>query len=118
MSPTVNEITSWLRRKATEAATRGFVVGLSGGLDSAVVARLCQLAAPGQVLGIILPCCSDPRDEADARLVAERFEIPAIHIDLEPAYEAIVSPVRAALDELPIEMRGTPGEDSSRVALG
>src|SRR5580765_7022746 len=55
-------IVSWMRRALASAGARGFVVGLSGGLDSAVVARIAQLAAPGAVLGVILPCHSDPRD--------------------------------------------------------
>ncbi len=53
--------------RVTAAGARGLVVGFSGGLDSAVVARLCQIATPGHVLGVILPCHSDPQDETDAR---------------------------------------------------
>ena len=87
----MNEIVEWLRQRATAATARGFVVGLSGGIDSAVVARLCQLATPGQVAGVIMPCRSDPRDEADAGLVADAFGIPAIRVDLEPAYDALVA---------------------------
>ena len=65
------------------------MVGLSGGLDSAVVARLCQMAAPGKVVGVLMPCHSDARDEADARLVADHFDIPTIRIDLAPAYDRL-----------------------------
>ena len=60
------EIAGWLRQQLAAAGARGFVVGLSGGLDSAVVARLCQMASPGRVVGVLMPCHSDPRDEADA----------------------------------------------------
>jgi NAD+ synthase len=118
MDSTANEIVSWLRQRLTMAAARGFVVGLSGGLDSAVVARLCQLAAPGQVLGLIMPCGSDPRDEADARLVADHFELPVQPIDLERAYEALVGPARAVVAALPREMQPALAPDaSSRVPL-
>ena len=114
----MNDIVDWLRQRATAATARGFVVGLSGGIDSAVVARLCQLAAPGQVAGVIMPCRSDPRDEADAVVVADAFGIPAIRVDLEPAYDALVAQMREALGELPAEMR-PPGDDAAgRVALG
>ena len=89
----------------TRGAARGFVVGLSGGIDSAVVARLCQLARPGNVLGVIMPCYSDPRDEADARLVADAFGIPAVRVDLAPTYDALVADTRAALDALPSKCR-------------
>src|SRR5436190_15860956 len=59
---TVDRIAAWMRQQLTSAGARGFVVGLSGGLDSAVVARLAQLAAPTRVIGAILPCYSDPED--------------------------------------------------------
>jgi NAD+ synthase len=114
----VNEIVSWLRQRATAAAARGFVVGLSGGIDSAVVARLCQLATPGQVAGVIMPCRSDPRDEADAGLVADAFSIPAVRVDLEPAYEALLAETRAALGALTPEMRPMVDDEAGRVALG
>jgi len=114
----VNEIVNWLRQRATAATARGFVVGLSGGIDSAVVARLCQLAAPGQVAGVIMPCRSDPRDEADAGLVADAFSIPAIRVDLETAYDALLAETREALGALPAEMRPVADDASGRVALG
>ena len=101
----MNEIVSWLRQRATAATARGFVVGLSGGIDSAVVARLCQLATPGQVTGVIMPCGSDPQDEADAGLVADAFSIPVIRVDLESAAEALLTDARAALDTLPPELQ-------------
>jgi len=104
MDPTVNEIVDWLRQRVTAAAARGFVVGLSGGIDSAVVVRICQLASPGQVVGVMMPCHSDPQDEADAWLVADHFKVPAMRVDLEPAYDALVDESRTALEELPQEI--------------
>ena len=74
--PSVNDIVRLAAAAGDSGDARGFVVGLSGGIDSAVVARLCQLATPGQVAGVIMPCRSDPRDEADAGLVADAFSIP------------------------------------------
>ncbi|HET7217279.1 MAG TPA: NAD(+) synthase [Vicinamibacterales bacterium] len=120
MDPTVNSIVDWLRLRVTSAAAKGLVVGLSGGLDSAVVARLCQLAMPGHAVGVIMPCASDPRDEADARLVADHFDLPVVRVDLDPAYDAMIEEARAALDCLPPEMTAAtePGHDvSPRVPL-
>jgi NAD+ synthase len=95
--PTADRITVWMRRLAQEAGARGFVVGLSGGVDSAVVARLAQLAMPGSALGVIMPCHSQPQDEADARLVAERFSLPTVFVDLAPAHDALLADARAAV---------------------
>ena len=104
MNPAITEIVEWLRQRTTLAAARGLAVGLSGGIDSAVVVRLCQLAAAGQVVGIIMPCKSDPQDEADARLVADHFHVPTMKVDLDPAYDALVDQLRPALDALPPEV--------------
>ena len=46
------EIVDWMQTKLQEAGTRGFVIGLSGGIDSATTAALCRRAAPGKVLGV------------------------------------------------------------------
>jgi NAD+ synthase len=121
MNPKVNHIVDWLRQRLTAASARGFVVGLSGGLDSAVVARLCQLAAPGQVTAAIMPCKSDPRDEADAVQLADQFDLPVVRIDLEPAHDALIAEMRGALTRLEpdsgADARPDDG-DAARVALG
>lgn len=109
------DIVEWLRQQLTVAGARGFVVGLSGGVDSAVVARLCQIAAPGKVVGVIMPCHSDPRDESDARVLSDRFGIPAPLVDLAPAYDRLVEDVRAAIADLPPDIRPGPPADAADI---
>jgi NAD+ synthase len=94
-------IAEWIRQRIAIAGAKGLVVGLSGGIDSAVVARLCQIASPGKVVGVIMPCHSDPRDEADARLVADHFGLPAVRVDLAPAYDRLVEDLQTAVAQLP-----------------
>ncbi len=91
----------WLREQVDLAGARGLVVGLSGGVDSAVVARLSQLATPYAVLGVLLPCHSDAQDAQDARLVAERFDLPTITVDLQPSYDMLLRTAQAALAAAP-----------------
>ena len=98
-------IVEWLRQQLSRSGARGFVFGLSGGIDSAVVARLCQIATPGNVLGVLLPCHSDPRDEADARLVADHFQIPTIRLDLAPAFDHFTATLQTAVQAVPHELR-------------
>ncbi len=127
MDAKVNGIVDWLRQRLTAAGARGFVVGLSGGLDSAVVARLCQLAAPGQIAAAIMPCKSEPRDEADAVQVAEHFNLPVVRIDLDTAYDALLAEVQGALTRLDPETSPDSAtspdaryddSDAARLALG
>ena len=93
------------------------MVGISGGLDSAVVARLAQLAAPGHVVAAILPCHSDPQDERDAEMVAKHFSLTTVRVDLSKTYDTAIAPAQAALQALPLHMRGTTPADPILVRL-
>ena len=44
MSTFGDRVANWLRRQVLHAGARGLVVGLSGGLDSAVVAHVDHMA--------------------------------------------------------------------------
>ena len=101
MSQRADKIVAWLREKADEAGARGFVCGLSGGIDSAVVARLCQLTHPGHTLAVLLPCYSRPQDDEDAKLVARTFSLPFIRIDLGQPYDALIEATHEAARGLP-----------------
>jgi len=82
-------LAAWLKSEMKAACAKGFVVGISGGVDSAVVAALCRLAARRNVLGLILPCESSPSDIRDAGLVASRFRIRSKTLDLGPAWRTL-----------------------------
>jgi NAD+ synthase len=103
-----------MRRQLTSAGARGFVVGLSGGVDSAVVARLAQLAAPGHVVAAILPTHSDPRDEQDAAQIAMHFSLTTVRVDLSAAYDSAIGALLPAAQELPVA-RGPVSSDPVQV---
>jgi NAD+ synthase len=106
------ELAEWLRERVNASAARGIVVGLSGGIDSAVVLRLAQMAMPDHVLGVLMPCHSDPRDEVDARLVAEQFKVPTVRVDLAPAYDRLVADLKSALGRLPAAQAAASATDN------
>lgn len=84
-------IVSWLRSESKKRKARGFVVGLSGGVDSAVVAGVCAEAAGRErVLGVLLPCHSHSRDAADAARVARLLKIRTKKVDLGKVYDAVL----------------------------
>ena len=112
MSNTTDGIVEWLRQRLARSGARGFVFGLSGGIDSAVVARLCQIASPANVIGVLMPCHSDPRDEADARLVADHFQIPTIRVDLAPSFDHFTAALQLAAKALPADQRPAADEGS------
>lgn len=116
-----NEIAGWLRQRVAAAGARGLALGLSGGIDSALAARLCQIALPRDVVGVIMPCHSDPGDEADARLLASHFGITTVRVDLAPAYDRLVVDLQGAIAQLPLDLRpdaaSGPADIKARVPL-
>ncbi|MCL6472738.1 MAG: NAD(+) synthase [Firmicutes bacterium] len=84
-------IVAWLKDYLEQSGLNGLVVGLSGGIDSAVVAALCKKASPNNVLGIIMPCHSNPEDMKHAKLVAERFAIQTKTVPLDNVYDAFLN---------------------------
>jgi len=107
-------MSEWLRARVHEAGAHGIVLGLSGGIDSAVVARVSQLACPGGVMTVIMPANSDPQDAADATLVAETFDLPVMTIDLARPLEALLVQSQQALGTWP---PGAAPDDEKRARL-
>lgn len=86
-----DRISQWMRDRVQEAGAAGVVVALSGGVDSAVVAGLARRALGENVLGVLLPCHSQPLDAEYAHLVAETFDLQTITVDLGPTYDALLA---------------------------
>ena len=88
---TKDKLVSWLQSEVKNAGLKGAVVGLSGGIDSAVTARLSQLAFGEEVLAVIMPCHSNPKDREDALKVANEFGIEVVENDLSEIYDHFLS---------------------------
>jgi NAD+ synthase len=95
-----DKIAAWLQDYAARAGARGYVVGLSGGIDSACTAGLCQRAVGESVLAALLPCHSLPEDGEMARLVAETFALSTVTVDLGPTYDALVAALPPGLSDM------------------
>jgi len=85
------EIILWIYEKITNAGGEGAVVGVSGGVDSAVTLLLAERAFPGNVLGLIMPCGNQREDESLARELCDEHGIPWQLLDLEKAYLPLAS---------------------------
>ena len=86
----VNYIEAWLKERVSEAGARGIIVGLSGGIDSAVVAALGRRAFGREnLLTLIMPCHSDESDANDAILVANSLDINYKIIELDKTFDAL-----------------------------
>ena len=50
----ITHITNWLKYYSNQSRTNGFVVGISGGVDSAITSTLCALTGK-EVLCLLMP---------------------------------------------------------------
>jgi len=64
-----NQIVSWLRNYADNARVKGFVVGISGGVDSAVTSSLCAQT------GLEVLCVEMPIHQAESQVSRGREHI-------------------------------------------
>lgn len=87
MQKICDSIVEWLKDKVAEARCKGLVFGLSGGIDSAVVAALAKRAFPNNSLGIIMPCHSMSIDEEHAKLVADAINLKTTKVDLGDVFD-------------------------------
>ncbi len=85
-----DKLVSWIKEKTLAAGCKGVVIGMSGGLDSSVLAVLCQRAFPQNMLGVIMPCHSSPEDKEHALAVAGKFSIQTEEVVLDPVFDALL----------------------------
>jgi NAD+ synthase len=87
---TAQEMVVWLKDRLKATGTKGFVLGMSGGLDSSVCAALIRQASDN-CLGLILPIESDIKDLDDASALASTLNIETQYIDLTATYKNLVT---------------------------
>ncbi|MDV3278435.1 MAG: NAD+ synthase [Nitrososphaerales archaeon] len=80
------EIVGFIRKTVKEAGAKGAVVGLSGGVDSAVVGALCVKAlGKERVVTILMPSESTPKEDIeDATTLSESWGVRTFKSDISP----------------------------------
>lgn len=83
-------IIEFIRQKVAETGDNGVVIGLSGGIDSATVSKLCADAVgPERVLNLFLPSStSSSRDREDAEAFCRGHGMEFKVVDIAPAVQA------------------------------
>ncbi|HCC36091.1 MAG TPA: NAD(+) synthase [Ruminococcaceae bacterium] len=85
----------FIRRMLGDSGADGIVFGNSGGKDCALVGILCRRACD-KLLAVMMPCGSTRNygeDIAHAKLLADKFSIPYLIMDLAPAQNALTSAI-------------------------
>ncbi len=104
----VDFIVNWLKDYATNAGVNGFVVGVSGGIDSAVTSTLCART------GLNVLCLEMPIHQAESHVtraqehmaqLKKRFDnVDTTRTDLTPVFEEFKTEVFFDGDQATIDM--------------
>ena len=105
----VKYITNWLKNNATDAGIKGFVVGVSGGIDSAVTSTLCAQT------GLDLICLEMPIHQAKSHVSRAQEQIAVFkkiitpnvsskRVDLTPVFESLKSEIDLNKEQKTVDM--------------
>ena len=96
-NPVITHIVEWLKTYAENAKVSGFVIGVSGGVDSAVTSTLCALT------GLEVLCLEMPIHQAESHVsraqehikqLKKRFpNVSSIRVDLTSVFERFKSEI-------------------------
>ncbi|WP_342276913.1 NAD(+) synthase [Spiroplasma endosymbiont of Nebria brevicollis] len=91
-------IVKFLQTQVTKTNSKGLIVGLSGGIDSAVVALLMKEAFPNNHLCVILPCQSDPIDVEYAQKLVSTHDLRSQIVDLTSTFNTFKTTINSSLN--------------------
>jgi NAD+ synthase len=91
----INHIVTWLNDYATNAKMKGFVIGISGGIDSAITSTLCAKT------GLELLCLEMPIHQAENQVgrasrhidwLQQNFKnVKRLQVNLTPVFDSLIN---------------------------
>lgn len=85
----IDNIVKWLNKFLKQANAKGIVFGVSGGIDSAVIAAISNKYFPDKHLALSMNINNSKEDVNDAMLVINHFNLNYKKINLEPTYKKL-----------------------------
>ncbi|GLB51147.1 NH(3)-dependent NAD(+) synthetase [Neptunitalea chrysea] len=99
----IEHIVSWLKQYATQAGMEGFVIGVSGGIDSAVTSTLCAKT------GLDVLCLEMPIHQSDSQVSRALNHIKWLEgnfknvhmtkVNLTPVFDSLIGSLPAVSNE-------------------
>lgn len=104
----MNNCIEWISEYVKESGSKGVVLGLSGGKDSAVVLAMAVKALGKEnVVAVSMPCNSVVSDFDDAKECADKFGVAFRKIDVTSIYEKLENSVNAEIGKLGVNELST-----------
>ncbi len=82
-----NYLVKWLKTEVDKTGSKGVIIGISGGIDSALVAAIAKDAFPYNSFGVIMPISNRPNDQEDGIELCEAIDLEYTIIELKHEYE-------------------------------
>ncbi|MBQ7307939.1 MAG: NAD(+) synthase [Clostridia bacterium] len=100
MEKTINDLIEWIKNYVNQAHANGVVLGMSGGKDSLICAKLCiEALGNDKVFGVIMPN-GKMQDKDDAVRTCKLLNMPFTTIDISTASNSIIENVTLTLKDL------------------
>lgn len=96
MESYIEYLGEWLKEELIYRQANHFVFGMSGGVDSAVVAFLLAKFFPEHSLGVMMPSHSHPQDLLDGELVMEACALPSLTVDLTETHRTLLNAIEVS----------------------
>ncbi|MGD8189751.1 NAD(+) synthase [Brevibacillus ginsengisoli] len=110
----IDKRVAFIREEILDKGLKGAVVGISGGIDSAVTAALCVRALGRErVIGVWLPAYSLDVHAEDAKRLADAIDLNLVTISVNSAYDAMTEEIEKVL---PIDDK-TKGNTKARLRM-
>ena len=88
----IENICNWIKNYIKKSGSKGVVIGISGGIDSAVTSVLCKKALGAEnIISIYMSCWSSDDMGRDAKLLSENLNIKLINTPIITIYNETLS---------------------------
>lgn len=103
----IDHLVSWLKEYATKAGVKGYIIGVSGGVDSGVVSKLCAMTGL-ELLMLEMPIRQKSEEVNRAwehmnDITAKFPNAKAMSVNLTPAFEELYKTFNVDDEDFPAE---------------
>lgn len=93
-------LAKWAESFVKKTDSFGYVLGISGGIDSALAASILSMCKDTKLLGVFIDIESSISDVSDAKALAKKFKFELQYIDLTNEYLSLVQKCNIERNEI------------------